>query len=372
MGCAPLQRGFARNPAAERSRGGSEPAPVEFGGRQPPGRCTQPLALPSPTLIPLAPLAAILVSAAAVALLQGVLRGFALDHPNERSLHAAPVPRTGGLGILAGVTAGSLVGGLLAWPLLAGALTLAAISLVDDIRGLPVLVRFAGHLTVATAFVALYWSAFPHPFWAVAAVLALGWMTNLFNFMDGSDGLAGGMALFGFGFYAASAWMAGDAALASISAVVAAAAAGFLAFNFPPARIFMGDVGSVPVGFMAGAIGLAGWAEGVWSPWFPVLVFSPFIVDATVTLLRRALRGERVWHAHREHYYQRMVQLGLGHRNTALLWYALMVAAGVSGIWAIRQSGPAQLVMLAAWAVIYAGLMLWVDRRWAARGPTGA
>lgn len=322
--------------------------------------------MPSPTLIPLAPLAAILVSAAAVALFQGVLRGFALDHPNERSLHAAPVPRTGGLGILAGVTAGSLVGGLLAWPALAGAWALAAVSLVDDIRGLPAAVRLAGHLVVAAFFVALYWDAFPHPLWGAVTVIAIGWMTNLFNFMDGSDGLAGGMALFGFGFYAASAWMAGEAALASISAVVAASAAGFLAFNFPPARIFMGDVGSVPVGFLAGALGLAGWAQGAWAPWFPVLVFSPFIIDASVTLARRALRRERVWQAHREHYYQRMVQLGFGHRDTAFAWYGLMAAVGVSGIWALRQSMAVQLGMLAAWAIIYAGLMLWVDRRWAA------
>lgn len=328
--------------------------------------------MPSPTLNPLAPLVAILVSAAAVALFQGALRGFALDHPNERSLHAAPVPRTGGLGILAGVTAGSLVGGLVAWPVLAGALTLAAISLADDIRGLPVPVRLAGHLTVAGLFVALYWQSFPNALWAAAAVIALGWMTNLYNFMDGSDGLAGGMAVFGFGFYAAAAWMAGDAAMASIGAVAAAAAAGFLAFNFPPARIFMGDVGSVPVGFMAGAIGLAGWATGVWSPWYPLLVFSPFIADATVTLVRRALRRERVWQAHREHYYQRMVQLGFGHRNTALVWYGLMVAVGMSGIWAFRQSMFVQLVMMAAWAVIYAGLMVWIDRRWAARARKGA
>ncbi len=197
-------------------------------------------------------------------------------------------------------------------------------------------------------------------------------MTNLYNFMDGSDGLAGGMALFGFGFYAAAAWLAGDPALLAISATVSAAAAGFLWFNFPPARIFMGDVGSVPIGFMAGAVGLAGWANGAWAPWFPVLVFSPFIVDATVTLLRRALRGERVWRAHREHYYQRMVQLGLGHRNTALLWYALMVAVGVAGLSALGKAMAFKAAMLAGWIVAYVGLMAWVDRRWAARGRTGA
>jgi UDP-N-acetylmuramyl pentapeptide phosphotransferase/UDP-N-acetylglucosamine-1-phosphate transferase len=100
-----------------------------------------------------------------------------------------------------------------------------------------------------------------------------------------------------------------------VCAGVAAAAAGFLCFNFHPARIFMGDVGSVPLGFTAGALGLVGWRSGAWPLWFPLLVFAPFILDATVTLLRRALRGEKVWQAHRSHYYQRMVQMGLGHRG---------------------------------------------------------
>jgi UDP-N-acetylmuramyl pentapeptide phosphotransferase/UDP-N-acetylglucosamine-1-phosphate transferase len=309
------------------------------------------------------------LSAAAIALLlRGALRRFALDHPNERSLHTAPVPRTGGLGIMAGVTGGFLLLGVPHWPVLAGALALAGISLADDLRGLPVPVRFAGHLAVAAAFVALHWSALPHPLWAPVAVLALGWMTNLYNFMDGSDGLAGGMALLGFGCYALAAALAGQAALAGVSAVAAAAAAGFLAYNFPPARIFMGDAGSVPLGFMAGALGLAGWTAGAWAPWFPVLVFSPFIVDATVTLLRRALRRERVWQAHREHYYQRMVQLGLGHRGTALVWYGLMLAVGASAVLGLRAAPPAQAALLAAWLAVYAVLMVLVDRRWTARG----
>lgn len=317
---------------------------------------------------PLAPAAAFALAAAAIALLlRGALRRFALDHPNERSLHTVPVPRTGGLGIMAGVAGGFLLLGVPHWPVLAGALALAGISLADDIRGLPVLARFAGHLAVAAALVALYWSAFPHPLLAAATVVALGWITNLYNFMDGSDGLAGGMALIGFGAYALAAALAGHAALAGASAVVAAAAAGFLAFNFPPARVFMGDAGSVPLGFMAGALGLAGWSAGAWPPWFPVLVFSPFIVDATVTLLRRALRRERVWQAHREHYYQRMVQLGFGHRGTALAWYGLMLAAGVSAVLGLHAAPPAQAALLAAWAAAYAVVMVLIDRRWAAR-----
>jgi UDP-N-acetylmuramyl pentapeptide phosphotransferase/UDP-N-acetylglucosamine-1-phosphate transferase len=94
------------------------------------------------------------------------------------------------------------------------------------------------------------------------------------------------------------------------------AAAVFLKANFHPARIFLGDVGSVPLGFLAGALGALGVYRDLVPVWFPFVVFAPFFVDATVTLLRRMLRGERFWQAHREHYYQRLVQMGWGHRRT--------------------------------------------------------
>ena len=98
----------------------------------------------------------------------------------------------------------------------------------------------------------------------------------------------------------------------------------FLAFNVPPARMFMGDVGAVPLGFPAAALGALGIALGRWPAWFPVLVFLPFVADATVTLARRALAGERVFEAHRGHYYQRLWQLGAGHRGTLAVYAALM------------------------------------------------
>lgn len=318
----------------------------------------------------LAPVLAFAVSVATVLLLlTEKLQAFALDHPNERSLHAAPVPRTGGLAMLLGLTLGWLLAGPGdAWPALAGALALAAVSLLDDRRGLPVAARFAAHLLAAGAFVAFHASALPGTVWALAAVLFIGWITNLYNFMDGSDGLAGGMALFGFGSYAVAAWLGGHGALAAPSACVAAAAAGFLVFNFHPARIFMGDAGSVPLGFLAGAFGVQGWLTGAWPVWFPLLVFSPFIVDATVTLVKRAVRGERVWQAHREHYYQRLVRAGLGHRGTALLEYALMAAAGGSALWAMDQPPHVRAAVVAGWAIAYGIGMLTFDHYWSGRG----
>jgi UDP-N-acetylmuramyl pentapeptide phosphotransferase/UDP-N-acetylglucosamine-1-phosphate transferase len=287
----------------------------------------------------------------------------ALDHPNPRSLHAAPLPRTGGLAIVAGV----LVSFMPLFPEAAlafmCALTLAAVSFLDDWRGLPVAARFLAHIAVAAVFVAV---ALPerHLFAQAGFMLAIVWMVNLYNFMDGSDGLAGGMALFGFGAFAMTAYFAGDATLALMAASVAAAALAFLWFNFHPARIFMGDSGSIPLGFLAAGLGLIGWERGLWPLWFPVLVFSPFVVDATVTLAKRAARGEKVWRAHCEHYYQRLVRMGFGHRNTALLEYVIMLGAGASAIAARKADLMAQIALLAGWSGLYAFLMFLVDRRW--------
>jgi UDP-N-acetylmuramyl pentapeptide phosphotransferase/UDP-N-acetylglucosamine-1-phosphate transferase len=285
-----------------------------------------------------------------------------LDHPNARSLHARPVPRVGGIGIVLGtLLAFALVR---AEPLLATLVAvLAAISYLDDRAHLPIALRFGAHAIAAAVFVA---TTAPdlHPLWQVALALATMWVTNLYNFMDGSDGLAGGMALFGFGAYALGAWLAGDAVFAVVAASVAAAAAAFLVFNFPPAKVFMGDAGSIPLGFLAAALGILGWRAGHWAPWFPVLVFSPFIVDASLTLARRLLRGERVWEAHRTHYYQRLVQLGWGHRNTALAEYALMAACGAVALWALGQPAPVQWAAAGAAVVAYLALAAIVDVAW--------
>lgn len=124
----------------------------------------------------------------------------------------------------------------------------------------------------------------------------------------------------------------------------------------------MGDAGSIPLGFLSAGMGLWGWQSGYWPAWFPVLVFSPFIVDASVTLMRRALRGAKITEAHREHYYQRAIQMGWGHRNVALVEYGLMLTVGVSALSVLDRSWP--LAMLLAWGIIYAGLMAALDMRW--------
>ncbi len=287
-----------------------------------------------------------------------------MDVPNHRSLHSNPTPRVGGLGILAGIAAGGLVplAGI-GWEtvlLLAGALTLALLSFVDDRRGLPILLRFAVH-GLAAAGVA--W-ALAGGWWVALAVFLTVWATNLYNFMDGTDGLAGGMALFGFGACGIAAWLAQDLHLAALCLAIAGGAAGFLVFNLPPARVFMGDVGSIPLGFLMAGVGLAGIKAGNWPLFFPLLVFSPFVLDATITLLRRLLRGEKIWQAHREHYYQRMIRSGVGKRQTLLVWYALMLGCSASALWVRSDGVDVQAGVLLAWVGIYAVLAIAVDGRW--------
>lgn len=313
----------------------------------------------------LAPVASFAITLAVIAwMLIAAKHHLPLDLPNRRSLHTQPTPRTGGVGLMAGL----LIGAGFAAPqflwLLALCAGLALLSFIDDLRGLAVRWRLLAHFLAAALF--MLW-AFPVWHWlAVAlAVFTIVWMTNLFNFMDGADGLAGGMGLIGFAFLGAAAWLAGNAGFAAVNFCIAAAAAGFLVFNFHPARIFMGDAGSIPLGFLASSLGLLGWRENLWAPWFPLLVFSPFIIDATVTIIRRLLRSERIWQPHRDHYYQRLVHMGWGHRNTALAEYTVMMAAGVSALWGGGRSELVQVWLCAGWLALYAGLAVLIDRRWA-------
>jgi UDP-N-acetylmuramyl pentapeptide phosphotransferase/UDP-N-acetylglucosamine-1-phosphate transferase len=221
-------------------------------------------------------------------------------------------------------------------------------------------------LIQTTAAVAVTWTLAPSE-WSflghALSVLCIVWMSNLFNFMDGANGLAGGMAAFGFAAYALVASLVGQYDLAIWSVCIAAAAGGFLVFNFDPTRIFMGDVGSVPLGFLAAMLGLEGFWRGAWPAWFPLLVFSVFIADASVTLLRRGLRGEKVWVAHREHYYQRLIRSGWSHRRLALAAYLLMFVTAGSACLLITASLPAQVLVLMVFWGAYALLMRAIDQR---------
>ena len=317
----------------------------------------------NPTVLILNAASAFALAFAVLGLLMWRFGRFALDRPNERSLHERPVPRTGGVAVLTGGAVALAFGAAPLWLPLVLAAALAALSLADDLRGLPTALRLCAHLAAA-ALVAWYLLSPMHPFELALLALGVAWITNLYNFMDGSDGLAGGMALIGFAAYAMAAGAAGDAPLAAASVALAAAAAAFLLLNFPPARIFLGDVGSVPLGFLAAALGLAGWRDDVWPLWFPLLVFAPFIGDATLTLIRRFIRGERVWHAHREHYYQRLVRMGAGHRGAVLIGYGLMLVCAAAALYARTETPAVQAAVVVPAAVVLIAAAAWIDLRW--------
>lgn len=321
-------------------------------------------------------------------LLHGRLATTTLDQPNHRSLHATPTPRIGGIGVLAGILGGSMLIGSVPLLLLALLLLLGGFCFLDDRFGLSAALRLPVHLIIATVWVIsmatvgadvatpLQGSRAIDAFLAVAdsgtanwpllvsLTLALGWMMNLYNFMDGTNGLAGGMAVFGFGAYGVAAALAGQPALAALAFVVTAAALAFLVFNFDPAQVFLGDAGSIPLGFLAGALGLWGWQATAWPVWFALLVFSPFIVDATVTLLRRTLRGQKVWQAHHDHAYQRLVRSGWSHRRLALTAYGLMAACAASALVFRTMNAALVAVGLTFWVMIYVALLFAVARRW--------
>jgi len=292
----------------------------------------------------------------------GLAWRLATDIPNDRSLHTRPTPRIGGWGVLPALALAIFLYAPGFRLIALGALLLGVISQIDDRRGLPARVRFGTHVFVVVAGIAL--SIVSIPWWmAILATFALVWVVNLYNFMDGSDGLAGGMAVFGFGFYAAAALFL-QPSLAVTAAAIAGAAFGFLIFNHHPAKIFLGDAGSIPLGFLAGALGFWGWQHGVWPIWFPALVFAPFVADATVTLARRLARGEKVWLAHREHYYQRLVRLTESHVRVAMAYYLLMLGSGCVALLALRVPPTVQWTLFGAWYVVLALVGWQIDRRW--------
>lgn len=282
-----------------------------------------------------------------------ISRVFILDNPNERSSHTAPVPRSGGLAIVATFFMGLIVIAcasdivptrqLYFYSFVASALLIAVISLYDDIRSISYAVRLS--IQILAVFIVLAsglavhaiqlpglgtltspWIMYPVTFlWIVG-------MTNAFNFMDGLDGLAGGVALIVSCFFCLITWMQGSHFVYILSYIIIAGTLGFLIFNFPPARIFMGDVGSAFLGFTFAVMAIiAAYYDHSQTPILvmPLLLFN-FIYDTVFTLLRRLIRGENVAQAHRTHLYQLLQQLGYSHLAVSLFHYVLFLLQGIA------------------------------------------
>ncbi len=293
-----------------------------------------------------------------------------LDQPNQRSMHSIPIPRGGGMGILAGMIVGVVVLGLLSVNresglVAMGSLLLAIVAWRDDRDNVPPAHRLTVQLFSA---ICLLWALFyqlpefvPALSWwlilplATVGLLVILWSINLYNFMDGMDSLATVMAIIGFASLAWFGWQAGQVEYVSLALTIVAACLGFLPFNIHPAKMFMGDVGSTLLGFWVAGFSLWGMLLELYPWWVPLLLFSPFWVDASATLIGRILRKENVLQAHKSHLYQRLVRLGLGQRKTLLLEIVLMLACALLAISAVDWPGRRQIALLIGVSIAYAG-----------------
>jgi Fuc2NAc and GlcNAc transferase len=294
------------------------------------------------------------------ALMTGMLRRYAIhagliDRPNVRSSHSIPTPRGGGLAIV--VTSIGTLALLCSLHVLSfrvfaaiagGGLAVAIVGFVDDRHTLPARVRLAVHvfaalwclswlgglpaMLIGTHVIRLGWSGY------VLGTLAIVWVLNLFNFMDGIDGIAASEAIFVTCAGAALGWVSGDSGpIALASAMVGAACAGFLIWNWPPAKIFMGDVGSGYLGYLIAALAMAATVDNPLSVWVWLILGGTFFADATVTLARRTIRGERLYEAHRSHAYQWLARRWGSHLPVTVMVLAVNVFWLLPAAWLVLR-----------------------------------
>ena len=283
-----------------------------------------------------------------------------LDHPNERSSHAAPIPRGGGLPVV------TLTIPLWLIPLeneqsssigiiLVGAIALAVISWLDDLKPRSPAIRLAVQLMAVGLGVYSFSTEQPLfgdvlPRWLEFGIVGIGWLwfVNLFNFMDGIDGISSAQTItVCLGLIGISLILEKAPVPIWYPAALCASFAGFALWNLPPAKIFLGDIGSVTVGFLLGWLLLqliyAGYAVSAF------ILPLYYLTDATITLLRRGARGEKVWQAHREHFYQRAIQLGKSHSSISATIFTANV--GLAGLAIFAVDHPVVCLSLAAFIV---------------------
>ena len=274
-----------------------------------------------------------------------------LDIPNERSSHVEPTPRGGGIAIVAVslafyLAASLVIPSMFSWGYVAAAVLVAGISLIDDIYTIPVVWRLLTHSAAAILFMAdrgwwhiLYVPGFDldidlHGAGAVLTFVWIVWLINAYNFMDGIDGIAGVQAIVAAASWMAMGWLTASTAAFYLGGGLLFSSLGFLIHNWQPARIFMGDVGSAFLGFSFATMPLLANTGNDESdkllPLTGLLFVWLFILDTVVTFVRRAFRREKVWRAHREHIYQRLVQSGWSHASVSILYGVLTAAISES------------------------------------------
>jgi UDP-N-acetylmuramyl pentapeptide phosphotransferase/UDP-N-acetylglucosamine-1-phosphate transferase len=290
-----------------------------------------------------------------------------LDHPNERSSHKAPTPRGGGLAVTPAVLLAWLAAAEAGWVWVAvlGAALLMLTSWADDRHDLPPgprLLAHAGVVAGALMVMAPEQLVFQGwlPLWADRMVAGLGWLwfVNLYNFMDGIDGITGVETTAIGGGAALVAVLSGVAGVVPLGLACAAAALGFLVWNWHPARIFLGDVGSVPLGFLLGGLLVQLAANGQLAA--ALILPAYYLADATITLGRRAVRGEKVWRPHRQHFYQRALAGADGHDKVVLAILAAdAVLVALAALAALGHDLGASVAAVATVAILLGVLARW-------------
>lgn len=305
-----------------------------------------------------------------------------VDIPNARSSHVRPIPRGGGVGIIAGfllivlvLTHQDLFPAPAGWVISLGTLSIAALGWMDDTRRLSATVRLTVQVLIASAVVYAL-GGFPQfrfgswlmewdVFGSILSIVGLVWLINLYNFMDGIDGLAASQAsVAGLGITGISASLFSSQIGFSLVAVgLAASSVAFLYWNWPPAQIFMGDVASGTLGFIFGVLALvsemyAGPPLIVW-----LLLLGLFVTDTTLTLIDRWRHGERVTEAHRDHLYQRLVRAGFSHRQVTLSAIGLNVVVLWPAAWiSARHMHLAPWIFISVFSVL--AVLWWMALRW--------
>ena len=323
----------------------------------------------------------LLVSAAAASVATEWLIGWTsargvFDRPNDRSSHTRVTPRGGGIAIVA-VSAWAMIIAAALWPawrlplvaLLAPSLAIAAVSWLDDLKPLRNRVRFGVHLAAAAAATAVLGPiqgvdvgghgtvSFGVAGWPLTLLWIVG-MTNAFNFMDGIDGIAGITAAVAGCAIAAAAGGLGCDPVAAVGLAFAGAAIGFLTCNWPPARIFMGDVGSAFCGFMIAVLPMIAGELAPRMVMITAVAMWPFIFDASFTLCRRAARRENIFKAHRSHLYQRLVIAGWSHRAVSSLYGGLAAMAAAVAVSPLYELGGKRIATIITGATLTVGIAL--------------
>ena len=273
-----------------------------------------------------------------------------LDHPNERSSHVNPTPKGAGLVLIPVLAVAWIILGNMDGPPpvreaigIAGlALFLAAISWADDLLHVPAVIRLTAHLIAAAVAVEMmpdnvlfFHGLFPEKTDAIAAVVLWVWFINAFNFMDGVDGISGVTSFaIGVGVIIIASIAAPNAGLTPFASALTGAALGFLIWNWNPAKIFLGDVGSAPLGLLIGWLLFSLNLEGLWAS--ALILPGYYMADAGITLLIRVFKGKRVWEAHKEHFFQRAVLSGMTHVQVSVTVFAMNIVL-VGGAYAAAK-----------------------------------